>query len=555
MKNCSIGVICVILAGISGLASATVIHVPTEYLQIHDAVQAAGYGDTVLVAPGTYYDCTHETEGPGSTPACVIMKSGVTLRGSGPDATIIDAKAWDTFGNGRGIFVELVSDCRIENLQVTGAYADVYGAGILARQVDNTIEITDVKIYRNGDGGVIIINNADPVLTRVDFIDNSAKLGGGLAVENNSDPTVVDCTFTKNSAPTAGGIMVRTSSDPSFSGCLIENNYVNTFGNGGGVAVQNSNVVFTNCQIINNNTEGNGGGISFVGATGSMTDCTVANNETSGSESALGGGIFIDQSPITLTNVLVYGNNAIGKFAYGGGIYVDDQPAPTIENCTVARNHAKGLFAGGGGIYCDDDANPTISKCILAYAVVGAGLGCDTPANPTVSCTDIYGNEGGDAVCGIDGGDNFYALPRFCNTPPTEYYLGENSPCAPGNHPNGPTTCGGELIGALPVGCGFIGVGETPAIQAKLLGNSPNPFNPQTHIFFVLGEEGPATVRIYDVRGQAVKTLSLGRLPAGTHQVLWDGTNDVGRDVSSGVYFYELQAFGERLTQRMALIR
>ncbi len=157
-----------------------IIHVPGDYALIHDAVQACPAGDTVLVAAGTYGDCTHPTEGEGSTPACVIMKSGVTLRGAGVDATIIDVE-----GLGRGIFAELVDNVRIENLQVTDAFAEVFGAGILLRQLDSSVEITDVKIVANLDGGIICINSASPMITRVEFYDNVAKQGGGLSIEEN----------------------------------------------------------------------------------------------------------------------------------------------------------------------------------------------------------------------------------------------------------------------------------------------------------------------------------------------------------------------------------
>ena len=82
------------------------------------------------------------------------MKSGVTLLGAGPAATIIDAQ-----GLGRGIFGDGVSDCRIENLQVRGAYADIYGAGILLRNVTNNVTVTDVRVTACTDGGVICINS------------------------------------------------------------------------------------------------------------------------------------------------------------------------------------------------------------------------------------------------------------------------------------------------------------------------------------------------------------------------------------------------------------
>jgi hypothetical protein len=554
LAACTIGLM---LVGLTSSAFTAVLHVPSQYKFIHDAVQACGYGDTVLVAAGTYHDCTHETEGPGSTPACVIMQSGVTLIGAGPDATIIDAQTGGV-KDGRGIFVEGVSDCRIENLQVTDCFAEVYGAGILIRQVDSSVEVTDVKIYDNGDGGIIVINNAHPVLTRIDFIDNHAKLGGGLSIEENSNPTVTDCYFDNNSAPTGGGLMVRVNSNPVISGCVIENNFVIGNGEGGGIAVVNSSPEISNCEVLNNTTQGSGGGISLNSSTGSISDCVVQGNQATGGNS-LGGGVYASGSTMTLTNLLIVDNQTTGGLSKGGGVYCSLPASPTLQNCTIVGNGCAGA-GNGGGVTCDWGSVATIDKCIIAFSTAGAGLSClDQPGPiysvPHVSCCDIYGNEGGDAVCGKDLGGNIAGHPRFCESPGIEYHLGSNSPCAPANHPGGPTICDGELIGARPVGCGFTGAPYTVVSRPRLLGAAPNPFNPQTRIFFVLPEAGPATLRIYDARGRAVKTLALGELAAGEHGIIWNGTNDAGRAVASGVYYTELEAGGWKQTQGMALIR
>ena len=143
-------------------------------------------------------------------PACVIMKSGVTLRGAGTAATIIDAQLL-----GRGIFVENVTDCRIENLQVRSAYAAAYGAGILLRQVGADVRVTDVLVTLCTDGGVICYNHASPILTRVDCVANTAKQGGGLAIEEQSSPRVRDCHILDNHAPSGAGVFIRNGSDPA----------------------------------------------------------------------------------------------------------------------------------------------------------------------------------------------------------------------------------------------------------------------------------------------------------------------------------------------------
>ena len=535
-----IGLLC------SSLAGAGVLLVPGDYSQIHDAVQACAAGDTVLVAAGTYNDCTHPTEGPETTPACVIMKSGVTLIGAGPEATIIDAQ-----GLGRGIFIEFVTDCRVENLQVTNAFAAIYGAGILIRNVGSTVEINDVRVTACTDGGVICINDSSPTLRRVTMDHNEAKQGGGLAIEENSSPQVYDCVVNDNQAPSGAGIFMRNNCAPILSGCLVSGNIIsasNTYG--GGVAVQSSTPTITDCEIRANTANGFGGGIAFTDAsTGLMENCIVANNDNTNTNGQ-GGGVFISGSDPILRNVVISGNTASGFFGTGGGVYIAFEPPPTLENCTIADN-ACGSNGSGGGIAVEWFSSPMINKSIISGSTAGEGIYCSN-AGPLVSCTNIFGNAAGDALCGTDGGGNFSADPMFCGNPGYEYNLDPNSPCAPGNHPDG--LCDGDLIGALAAGCGSSPV-PLPGAGSLVLGNHPNPFNPRTTIFFELPEAGPATLRIFNLAGRLVLEESWDDLPAGRSEFPWNGLDRQGQAQASGVYLYRLDTRDQSLSQRMSLIR
>jgi hypothetical protein len=70
-----------------------------------------------------------------------------------------------------------------------------------------------------------------------------------------------------------------------------------------------------------------------------------------------------------------------------------------------------------------------------------------------------------------------------------------------------------------------------------LIGNSPNPFNPDTSIGFSLAENRRVSLVVYNALGQKVRTLVNGPLAAGKHMTRWDGRDDRGRNVSSGIYF------------------
>jgi hypothetical protein len=98
-----------------------------------------------------------------------------------------------------------------------------------------------------------------------------------------------------------------------------------------------------------------------------------------------------------------------------------------------------------------------------------------------------------------------------------------------------------------------------PALPSRLtlLGNSPNPFNPSTSIRFVVpaGSPRPYSLRVYDVRGKLVRELGNGPIDAGTHAIRWDGRDDRGAPVASGVYLYRVSAGTEIVTGKMALLK
>ncbi len=85
--------------------------------------------------------------------------------------------------------------------------------------------------------------------------------------------------------------------------------------------------------------------------------------------------------------------------------------------------------------------------------------------------------------------------------------------------------------------------------------NYPNPFNPTTTVRFSLAENSRVVLAIYDVRGALVRTLVDGPRVAGEHRVEWNGDNDSGYRVSSGVYFYRLTAGQFQSTRKMVLLK
>ena len=100
---------------------------------------------------------------------------------------------------------------------------------------------------------------------------------------------------------------------------------------------------------------------------------------------------------------------------------------------------------------------------------------------------------------------------------------------------------------------------EIPA-ETQLLSNYPNPFNPETWIPYRLAEDAFVTLTIYDQPGQVVRTLDVGHQIAAVYEnrskaIYWDGRNQVGEQVASGVYFYHLSAGDYSATRKMLILK
>jgi flagellar hook assembly protein FlgD len=87
------------------------------------------------------------------------------------------------------------------------------------------------------------------------------------------------------------------------------------------------------------------------------------------------------------------------------------------------------------------------------------------------------------------------------------------------------------------------------------LNNYPNPFNPRTTIGFSLEETFDAKLYVFNLSGALVRRIDLGVLPPGEHEAEWDGKDDSGSDVSSGVYFCRLGSDDKRQAAKMLLVR
>jgi len=267
-----------------------------------------------------------------------------------------------------------------------------------------------------------------------------------------------------------------------------------------------------------------------------------------------GGAIYCDSTSVTIARCLFRDNSATQS---GGAVYLSGEASPALLQCTFSHNSTAG---SGAGIACDTGASLTVDHTIVAYSTAGEAVSCAGGATADLFCSDLYGNSGGDwvgCVAGQNGSDGNVSIdPYFCDPDNRDFMIAEDSPCAPDY--SGPD-CG--LIGALGAGCAPTPVAESENAHLRgfaLLANVPNPFNPVTEITYSIptgSRPSGVILCVYNCLGQRVRTLLDASQPGGVYSVQWDGTDEDGAAVASGVYFCRLAWNGKAETTRMVLLK
>jgi len=391
------------------------------YTTLQAALSAAGSGDAIWVAAGTYYP----DEGGGQTDndrnATFQLVSGVDIYGGYPtgggtrdwaaNPTILsgDIDGNDTNTDGNNIN-ETWND-----IQGSNAYHVVTGANNATLDgVTITAGNANGGSVPNNIGGGMLNNTSNPTLTNVTIAGNQATNTGGGMYNDGSSPTLTNVTIAGNQATnTGGGIDNNHSSSPTLTNVTIAGNQAN---DGGGIYNFNtSNPTLTNVTIAGNQANDGGGGMFTDNSSPTLTNVTIAGNQATNT----GGGMLNWYSNPTLTNVTIAGNSAGGR---GGGMY-NLTSSPTLTNVTIAGNQATN---DGGGMYSNFDSSATIQNSII--------WGNDASTGPQVSGFPSYANtlvqDAG--VGGFNGSeDPLFVAPEAASSAPTtagDYRLLPGSP-------------------------------------------------------------------------------------------------------------------------------
>jgi len=388
-----------------------------KYLQ--DALAAAGSGDEIWVAEGTYKPDQNGAYpgGTGSRSATFSLKSGVAIYGGFQGVTPPPTG----LPNGETSL----------NQRNWVAHKTILSGNINTPEdsSDNSFHIVTCIGPNNEaillDGFTITAGNANG--------GGEYHRGGGMYIKDDC-PIVANCTFIANWAADRGGGM-EVKGSPILTNCTFREN--STGDDGGGMYVWNGNVKLTDCTFSNNTAvesgQGSmyGGGMAIAKGSATLTDCSfVANSIISPTQSSFGGGLYAgnEASSIIATNCMFLGNSISSDTAYhcyGGGMMVAKCTNAILTNCLFSGNwvnivDSKG-WDWGGGLYVRPD-NTKLTNCTFSRnsAGTGGGLFCGCGASCAgkviVNCifwdnTDEWGSIERQQVYTMGGG---YTLSYSC---------------------------------------------------------------------------------------------------------------------------------------------
>ena len=475
---------------LSTFLSATIINIPADQPTIQAGINVAVDGDTVLVQPGTYVENINYS-GKNITVASLFL---ITQDTTYISQTIIDGDSCGsvvTFESGED------ATAKLTGFTITNGYSET-------------------------GGGIYCYYNSNPTIENCTFDTNSAYYGGGIYCCVSS-PTIVNCIFNGNSAgENGGGICCFYGSVSLIENCTFRGNSA-MFG-GGIKCWNNSSPMIKNCILNGNWADEYGGGI----------DCAYWCNPT-------------------IEYCTISGNSA----QLGAGISSTHESNPEITNCTISENSAN---ENGGGIWCESSSSLSLVNCILWN---------DLPQEIYISSgsvTATYSDIEGSWV----GIGNINANPLFADPQNGDFHLtwanfpipdSTMSPCIDAGNPSSPLDPDSTIadMGAYYFDQNQMEIEDISVapISCKLYHNYPNPFNPSTTISFELTTKNAkdAKIEIYNIKGQKIRTFPLNtstHTPLNT--IMWNGADDNGKYVSSGVYFFRLKVNDKIIDTKKGLL-
>ncbi|MCF7913400.1 MAG: right-handed parallel beta-helix repeat-containing protein [Candidatus Cloacimonetes bacterium] len=478
--------------------------------------------------------------------------------------------------------------CRIERSTAIGGGTLANGGGIYCDNSNNVV-LDHCYFYQNyaaWDGGGVYLGNASDInITNCSFVGNSCGFYGAGMIVYGSAPVIDRCEFRQNNAAVfAGGLSAWTGANVTITNCRFQ---YNTAGACCGIYGVSSTFNLANLIFIHNDTDyGAGAAIGLTSCTTEASNLSIIDNI-----SPMNGGAFwVNGGTLSLYNSILWGNMP-------NQIALENGSSGTVANCCIQEGfEGENIISDDPGLFDIADYDLHLmedSPCIDA--------GDASLVTFTLPETDFDGlmrimDGDGDGDAMIDLGVYEYELIIIYEPPAhvtvdwatglitweaplmeelTGFKLYLDGVLVAEVEPDIEEYQFTDLLEGTTYVYGIIAVyegGESDIVEVEfiympsdtdeneisiiqLMGNYPNPFNPETNIRFSITETAVVRLTVYNLQGKRVKTLLNGMLTAASHNVIWDGRNESGENVSSGVYIYQLQTPQQNLSSRMILLK
>ncbi len=413
-------------------------------------------------------------------------------------------------------------------------------------KLDGSGDYTSIQSAIDGvsDGHIVIVHPGSYV-ENIDFGGKNItveSLYASTDVHAYIDETIINGGHNSNTVTINDG----ENSSAELTGFTITNGAAP--GSGGGILIYGSSPTISYCKIMNNEAVNYGGGIACIQNANPLLHHLEVSNNTSNE----GGGINVYLSSPVLENILISNNSASST---GGGLAISDCSELEVKRLTMTQNEAQ----WGGGFFI------TSSQISISNSILWANAPEEIyfnyyydPNQADIAYSDIEGGTGGIVVQNgtLNMGDgNLNVNPRFS----ADFRLTEISPCIDAGDPSSefdPDSTRADM-GAFHYDPDYVSIdSDVHPIQSFMLEqNFPNPFNPNTTIRYYIPETSRVTLSIYDIMGRTIRTLVNTDLPVGVYEYRWNGTDEAGNAINTGVYFCRLKAGEYTHTIKLAFIK
>jgi hypothetical protein len=254
-----------------------------------------------------------------------------------------------------------------------------------------------------------------------------------------------------------------------------------------------------------------------------------------------------------------WGDSATGVFAHNlvgrgdsNGLFVLETAGPEVRHNIFVDNGIDGV-RGRGTCFAGDPST------VIAYNLYWGNSVASLIMRNAEGSFENMDSATANAVSNSDGVyGNFDADPLLVDPDFFDFSLSPSSPAINAGEPDSGLDPDGTPLDLGPIYHPSAQTTAPPSDRVRLATLAtarPNPFNPRTMLEFTLARASRASLTIHDARGRLVRTLFTGTAESGSRSIAFDGLDDAGRQLSSGVYFARLVALGETDTSSMVLLR